>query len=285
MAIERIVDAHLHLWDPARVDWYPYLSGQQQLNMGDISGMCRLFDQTTYFAESAKWNVQKFVHVAAATSAFTADETRELDEQARVTGHPDAIVGGINPSQPIADIVALLDQQMRSPRFRGIRAMGAGSVVPSADVLRALQERNLVFDLMAHTADHKDAAKALASWGDLTIVVEHAGWPHTSTPEEFAEWKAGMSALASVGSNVICKLSGLAMPLGSMAVDAFRPWVEHCLETFGSSRCMFASNFPVDGMHGSFDDLYTTYDALTSGLSADGRDQVFARTAERVYRC
>ena len=22
----RIVDAHVHLWDPARTDWYPYLS-------------------------------------------------------------------------------------------------------------------------------------------------------------------------------------------------------------------------------------------------------------------
>ena len=22
----RVVDAHVHLWDPARTDWYPYLS-------------------------------------------------------------------------------------------------------------------------------------------------------------------------------------------------------------------------------------------------------------------
>jgi len=32
----RIVDAHVHLWDPARTDWYPYLSGRQQLDMGDV---------------------------------------------------------------------------------------------------------------------------------------------------------------------------------------------------------------------------------------------------------
>ena len=40
--IERIVDAHIHLWDPARADWYPYLAGQRELDMGDVSGMCRL---------------------------------------------------------------------------------------------------------------------------------------------------------------------------------------------------------------------------------------------------
>ncbi len=22
----RVVDAHVHIWDPARTDWYPYLS-------------------------------------------------------------------------------------------------------------------------------------------------------------------------------------------------------------------------------------------------------------------
>ena len=34
--IERIVDAHVHLWDPARTDWYPYLTGLRELDMGDI---------------------------------------------------------------------------------------------------------------------------------------------------------------------------------------------------------------------------------------------------------
>ena len=29
----RIVDAHVHLWDPARTDWYPYLSGRQDIGM------------------------------------------------------------------------------------------------------------------------------------------------------------------------------------------------------------------------------------------------------------
>ena len=110
--IERIVDAHIHLWDPARADWYPYLAGQQELDMGDISGMCRRFDQPTYFAESANWNVVKFVHVAAATPPHSGDETRELDEMADATGHPDAIIGGIVPGDPIADTERLLDEQM-----------------------------------------------------------------------------------------------------------------------------------------------------------------------------
>lgn len=53
-----------------------------------------------------------------------------------------------------------------------------------------------------------------------------------------------MSAVAAVGPHVHCKLSGLAMPLRSMAPQAFRPWIEHCLEAFGVERSFFASNFP-----------------------------------------
>ena len=116
------------------------------------------------------------------------------------------------------------------------------------------------------------------------MVVEHTGWPRSSTAEEFALWKSGMEALAALGDNVVCKLSGLAMPLGSMSVDAFTPWLEHAIEAFGVDRCMFASNFPVDGMHGTFDELYSTFDAVTAGLDDGSRDKLFAGTAERVYR-
>lgn len=284
--IARIVDAHMHLWDPARADWYPYLAGQRELDMGDISGMVRRFDQATYFAESASWNVVKLVHVAAATPPYFRDETRELEEQAEATGHPDAIIGGFVPDDPIADTERVLDEQMAASRFRGVRPMGvAPGGVPSADVLRALEERGLIFELMAHAEDLQGAAAALGERSGLTIVVEHAGWPRTGAPEEFEHWKTGIRALAALGDNVFCKLSGLAMPLRSLEVSVLRPWIEHCLECFGPDRCMFASNFPVDGIAGTFDQLFTAYDALTADLDAETRDKLFAANAERVYRC
>ena len=53
----RVVDAHVHFWDPARTDWYPYLSGRRQLeNLGDTTAMERRFDPATHRAESSGWN-------------------------------------------------------------------------------------------------------------------------------------------------------------------------------------------------------------------------------------
>ena len=282
----RVVDAHVHLWDPARTDWYPYLSGRQQLDMGDVSGMARRFDVPTYLAESARWNVEKLVNVAAATGRHSIDETLDLDRRADVDGHPDAIIGGLPPTESVAEAIEVLDVQMGASRFRGVRPMGAvGAPLPADDVLRALEERGLVFELMAHPDQLQPAAAGLAAFDDLVIVVEHTGWPRSSSDEERALWKAGMTALAGLGDKVVCKLSGLAMPLGSMSVEAFTPWLEHALETFGVDRCMFASNFPVDGLHGTFDELYTTFAAVTAGLDDASRDKLFAANAERVYRC
>jgi predicted TIM-barrel fold metal-dependent hydrolase len=282
----RVVDAHVHLWDPARVDWYPYLSGRRQLDLGDVSGMARRFDVATYRAESAGWNVEKLVNVAAATGRYCVDETLELDRSAVSVGQPAAIIGGIVPTETVAESVELIDRQMAASRFRGVRPMGAfDGPLPDRGVLSALAERGLIFELMAHPDQLASAARTLAAFEDLVVVVEHTGWPRSDSAEERALWRKGMAALADLGERAICKLSGLAMPLGTISVDAFGPWLEHAIETFGPSRCMFASNFPVDGLHGSFDALYSTFDAVTAGLDEAERDLLFAATAERVYRC
>ena len=281
----RIVDAHVHLWDPARADWYPYLSGGMELDMGDTTGMARRFDVATYRAESAGWSVEKLVNVAAATGPHSVEETLELDRRADVDGHPDAIVGGIIPTDTPAEAVALLDRQMAASRFRGVRPMGQwDGPLPPADVLRALQERGLLFELMTHPDQLGAAASGLDGFDDLTVVVEHTGWPRTDTDEERALWRSGMRALAGAGEHVVCKLSGLAMPLGSMDPGVLAPWIDEAIELFGADRCMFASNFPVDGLHGTLDELFAAYSAVTAGLGDDDRDRLFAATAERVYR-
>jgi L-fuconolactonase len=281
----RIVDAHVHLWDPAHADWYPYLSGHRDLGLGDTSGMARRFDVPTYQNEAKFWNVQKIVNVAAAVGRHSIDETLELDRRAATDGHPDAIVGGLPPTGTVAESVALIEEQMAGSRFRGVRPMGAApDPVPPDEVLRALQERGLLFELMAHPDQLQPAAERLAAHDQLVVVVEHTGWPRSDGADERALWEAGIDALAGLGDRVVCKLSGLAMPLGSMSVEALAPWVERAIEAFGVDRCLFASNFPVDGLHGTLDELFSAYATITADVDDVTRDQLFAANAERIYR-
>ncbi|HVA03179.1 MAG TPA: amidohydrolase family protein [Acidimicrobiales bacterium] len=282
----RVVDAHVHLWDPARTDWYPYLSHPPQGGSGDASRMYRRFDADVYRAEAARWNVEKIINVAAATGRHSIEETIELDDRAQSNGGPDAIIGGLPPTDTVAEAVELIDRQMTATRFRGVRPMGATmGPVPDVGVLHALADRDLVFELMTHPDQLRAAATELARFDDLTVVVEHTGWPRSNSDEERSLWRSGIDALGDLGDNVMCKLSGLAMPLQSMRVDAFAPWLEHAIDVFGVDRCMFASNFPVDSMYGTFDELYETFSTVTAGLDSGSCKKLFAGNAERVYRC
>lgn len=289
--IERVVDAHIHLWDPARTDWYPYLTGAEELGMGDVSTFCRRFDHDTYFAETDGWNVDKFVHVTAAR-VDQAEETLELEALAEKVGNPAAIIGAVVAGAPLAETETMLDEQLRATRFRGVRAVrgtsGPRSQVGqllSSDALRALDERGLVYDFMAHPSQFDAAAELFAPFPNLVVVVEHTGWPRSDSDEEFVRWKDGMRKLASLGPNLVCKLSGLAMPLRTSDADTYRRWIQGAIEIFGVDRCMFASNFPVDGVGGTFGDLFSTYDTLTSHLDEEARGKLFATNAERIYRC
>jgi len=282
----RVVDAHVHLWDPARTDWYPYLSHPQGPATADVGRMYRAFDVDTYRTESAGWNVEKIVNVAAATGRYSVDETIELDAEAPARGGPDAVIGGIPPTETVAEAVELLDRQMTAARFRGVRPMGRyPGPLPDPGVLRALQERNLVFELMAHPDQLREAAEGLADLDGLVVVVEHTGWPRSDSGEERALWREGIDALADLGADVACKLSGLVMPLETLGVAALAPWIEYAIEAFGVHRCLFASNFPVDSMYGTFDQLYEVYSEITAGLDGASREQLFATNAERIYRC
>ena len=65
--------------------------------------------------------------------------------------------------------------------------MGGMTGAPSSEVLRALAERELIFELMAHPDQLEEAAAAFAAHPELTIAVEHAGWPRSELETHLRE--------------------------------------------------------------------------------------------------
>jgi predicted TIM-barrel fold metal-dependent hydrolase len=47
---------------------------------------------------------------------------------------------------------------------------------------------------------------------------------------------------------------------------------------------MFASNFPVDSLCGSFDDIFSGFEAITADFTEAERDALFRSNALRIYR-
>ena len=51
-------------------------------------------------------------------------------------------------------------------------------------------------------------------------------------------------------------------------LESLRPVVLHCIECFGVERSMFASDFPVAGLHASFDEVYESFKTIVAEFSA-----------------
>jgi predicted TIM-barrel fold metal-dependent hydrolase len=73
-------------------------------------------------------------------------------------------------------------------------------------------------------------------------------------------------------------------PSSSVLADAWRPYVETCIDLFGADRCMFESNFPVDKGMTSYAVLWNAFKRLAAGASETEKAALFHGTARRCYR-
>ena len=97
--------------------------------------------------------------------------------------------------------------------------------------------------------------------------------------------------------NVFVKIGGLSgrlpgftfidrdlPPTSEELAQAWRPYVETCIETFGPERSMFESNFPPDKCGCSARVLWNTFKRLSAGYSEGEKANLFTGAAIRAYR-
>jgi len=65
---------------------------------------------------------------------------------------------------------------------------------------------------------------------------------------------------------------------------ACRPYFETCIEAFGTARCMFESNFPVDKASYSYAVFWNACKRLATGAIQTEKADLFAKTATQFYR-
>lgn len=285
-----IVDAHVHLWEPSARPWYPAMQDTEAAKafagLGDVTRMARDFLAPQLREETSAVELLGIVHVSAVSAPRVhIEEGAWVDGVLDGLGLPAVTIGAIEADQDRAAIEADLDAQTQSPRFRGVRVLSgldpAGAT--AADLCAALEERGLVFDLVAHPAGAAAFAELLETRPGLRVVLEHSGWPTAVDADGLAAWRAGIDRLAAL-PNVDCKVSGLGMATHSLDAATLRPWIEGCLEAFGPDRCMFGGNFPVEAMYGDYGTLIDSVSAAVAGLSDAERRAFFVDNARRVYR-
>jgi predicted TIM-barrel fold metal-dependent hydrolase len=297
---DQVVDAHMHLWDLDQIH-YPWLTPPLPVGItGDVRSIAKTYLLDDYLrdahGEGTKVKVAKVVHVeAGADPADSLKETRWLQSVAEQRGFPHALVAHAELNNP--NVEALLAEHASHRNVRGIRQIVNWHADPKKtytprDLLgdadwqkgfALLRKYNLSFDLQIYPLQMPAAAQLASRHPDTLMILNHTGMPVDKDAAGLQAWRSGMQALAQQ-PNVVVKISGLAMLDWQWTTESLRPFVMQTLDIFGTERCLFASNFPVDRLFGSFTRQYAAYQSLTASLSPNERAKLFATNAERVYR-
>ena len=310
-----IIDAHHHLWDQ---NDSPYLLDEFAADVADGHRIvATVFVQAHYgyhttgaaylapvgetekiaaIAEAAQERALP-TEIAAGIIAY-ADLTLGDRLDAVLDAHEAAAGGRLR---------GIRHSVSRDPNFpTGIAFRPASYGLLGAPLYRAglarLAACGLSYDAMLYHSQLPELTAMAQTVTDLTIVLDHVGCVLGIGPyegreaESFRQWRTAMAELARC-PNVVVKIGGLGMiicgaswnerpmpPSSFELARAWRPYFEICVELFGTDRCMFESNFPVDKAMFSYRTLWNTFKLLASGLSADERTALFSGTAARAYR-
>lgn len=288
MAERAFVDSHIHCFDrqhpELRWDWLEPDAVHPEL--GDINAIKSVaYPLEAFLAESRHSNVVKAVHVQAAIgSPDPVTETEWLQQAADRTGFPLGIVAEADLKDP--DVEETLARHCEFDGMRGIRDFSEGDYLVDPAFHRGyalLEKFDLSCDLDCQWEDMEKARNLATKFPNITMIVDHAGFPQKRSSEYFEHWRQGMDTLAEA-DNAVCKISGLGMKDPGWTIDSLRPWVLACIEAFGVERSFFGTNWPVDRLYSSYTDVINAYAEIIADFSGDEQEALFSSNAERVYR-
>jgi L-fuconolactonase len=282
MTVERI-DAHHHLWDPARRD-YPWLAGEVLAPIRHRYDAADLRVQAKASGMSRTVLVQTVPDVAETVEFLAAaDANRDL-----IAG----VVGWVDLTDPaVPDTLARLRAEPGGDLLTAIRHQAQDEPDPEwlsrADVrtgLRAVATAGLAYDLLVLPHQLPSAINVVQQIPEGRFVLDHAAKPPiASTAQE--PW-AGLLALLAELPNIACKLSGLVTEADWQRWSAaeIQPYADVVLTAFGPDRIMFGSDWPVCELATTYANVVNLANDLCARLDDTERAAVFGGTATRWYQ-
>ncbi len=245
-----IVDTHQHLWDLSKLK-LTWLSPP----------LDRSYTPEDYVQATEGLNVVKAVYMEVA-----APREQRMQEAEYVIGlcqQPNGVTRAavLAGSPTDDDFVRSVTPFQGSPYIKGLRGalpakrMGEEQIIKN---LRLLGDLGLRFDLNVPPPALAEAAQLVEQCPDTRFVLDHCGnadpvaffatgrTPPRAAQHSAEQWKRDIGKLAAK-SNVICKISGIVsrVPGTPLKAEDLAPIINHCLDSFGPDRVVFAGDWPV----------------------------------------
>lgn len=293
-----LVDAHHHLWHLS-LGKHPWLKQKNpgEMVFGDPTPLFRNYLPSGLRADAEHQNLVASVHIEAGWDpSDPLGETQWLDGLAAQHGLPTALVVYAPLHMPQAESV--LAAQSAIERVRGVRFILSWHSDPKKNFaarsdymedlgwlagFALLRRYNLSFDLMIYPGQMEQAAQLAGRFPDTRIILNHAGSPADRAPQDMERWRRGLALLAE-NPNVAIKISDLVAYDHNWTLESLRPVVLTCIEAFGTERAMFASDFPVAGLHATYDQVFDTFKTIVADFTPAEQRRLFHDNAVQFYR-
>jgi predicted TIM-barrel fold metal-dependent hydrolase len=293
-----IIDAHTHLWDLS-MNKHAWLSPSGNVQaLGGLEKLQRNYLVADYKRDTANQNIVASVHIEALwDQTDPVGETRWLETLDKSSGVAIRYTAAAPFGTP--EGAGILEQQASYPRVIGVRDIlsfhptspeksfaqrGDKANDPKwrEDVAR-LPGLGLVLELMMYPYQIDTVIDVARTIPDLRIVVNHCASPIDRDEEGMQRWRDAVTRLGRE-PNILLKVSNAAGYDPDPTLESVRAVVMHCIESFGTQRAIFATDWPVAGLKVGYDEIYDSLREITADMSEEEQRALFHDNAARLYR-
>ena len=271
------IDAHHHLWKYNPVD-YEWMNESMRAIRRD------------FLPEHLKLELMAagIDGVVSVHARDTLQETAWLLDLAGQHEFIKGVVGWVPLVSP--ELPAVLETLVLNPKLRAVRHVLQWETddryMLRADFnagIDALKVFDLAYDILIYERHLPQTADFVDRHPNQIFVLDHIAKPRIKD-RLLLPWRQNMFELAK-RENVYCKISGMVTEADweSWKEEDLQPYFDTVLESFGSRRLMFGSDWPVSLVACDYRKWYELVKRKIQGFSADEKERILGATAREAY--
>ena len=272
------IDAHQHFWKYS-ASAYSWID----------DGMSRI--QNDFLPQDLEpvLKKHKIDGCVAVQAQQNEEETQFLLGLARQHPFIKGVVGWIDLQ--VDDLEAKLSRYKDFPLLKGFRHSLQDEADPAFILqprfqkgLRLLHEYDFIYDLLIKPPQFQATIKALESYNEMPMVLDHMAKPHIKSGD-IKSWRKDIFTLAK-HEKVMCKISGMVTEAdwNQWKYEDLEPYLNTVLEAFGSDRLMFGSDWPVCLLAAEYEQVISVVEKFISKLSEAEQTGIMGENAVKFYK-
>ncbi len=281
-APSKIIDTHVHFYDPTRPQGVPWPPKEQKLLYRPVlpPELLRIVKPL---------GVTGVIEVEASPLVEDNQWVLDLAEKYPIII---ATVGHLEPEAP--DFAKQLERFHRNPRFRGIRCGNLWNKDLSArvsnakfiDGLKLLAQANLEMDSANPNAALLAAIVHLTDKiHNLRVVIDHLPIDSPADAGQRRQLEDSYRELAK-RPKVYIKVSAVPRRVNGRVVEEtsyYRPALDQLWELFGVDRLVYGSNWPVSNLIAPYEVAFKIVKEYFASKGQEASEKYFWRNAEKAY--